>query len=372
MITLPDGRSAAFIAESGQPEPKSLTLVDDETRADAALRMLRAGKVLLWVGDYRNGRNLLDALRRRLKAGASRGSAEDLLGQWREDRAATREKAELLGGLLIAIEPDGSVDLSRAAQTAVAVELAWGLAAGPRVVALTTLLGAMSAAEWTRKGLTVPGLEGRLVPRFGVFSPTRRAYVDLLEHVDTRGKTVLDVGCGTGVLAFVLLQRGASSAVGTDRDPRAVQCAADNAAGLGLDGQFEAVEADLFPERPLNESPKDLFDCIVFNAPWVPETPRTRLDHAVFDEGGLTLERFIANASDHLAEDGVVALFVSDFPERLELREPGHVEKLIEQAGLRPLGMFSTPAVHGRARDSQEPLHVARAAERVQLFLFGR
>ena len=367
MIMLPDGRSAGFIVESEQPEPPKLYLVDDETRADAALHMLRAGKVLLWVGDYRNGRNLLDALRRRLKAVSSRVVAGDLLTQWQEDRASTREKAELLGGLVITLEPDGSVDLPRAPSTATAVVLAWGTSTTPRVVALTTLLGAMSAAEWTRKGLEVPGLEGRLVPRFGVFSPTRRAYVDLLEHLDVEGKTVLDVGCGTGVLGFVLLQRGARRAVGTDLDLRAVQCASDNASTLGLADRFEALEADLFPERS-----GDGFDCIVFNAPWVPETPRTRLDRAVFDEGGLTLQKFMAEVPEHLSGGGVVAILVSDFPEQLGLRDAGHVESLGEDAGLRLVGTFDTPASHGRARDNKDPLHVARAAERVRLFLFTR
>ncbi len=368
MIRLPDGRSAGFIAESGQPEPAGLTPVDDETRADTALRMLRAGKSLLWVGDFRNGRQLLSALRRRLKAASSRSVGGDLLAQWRLERAATREKAELLGCLYVAVEPDGGVDLPRAPETSVAVDLAWGPSNGPRVVSMTTLLGAMGAAEWTAKGLEVPGLAGKLVPRFGVFSPTRRAYVDLLEHLDVEQKSVLDVGCGTGVLAFVLLQRGASRAIGTDIDPRAVRCATDNAAGLGLEDRFGAVEADLFPSDTAGER----FDCILFNAPWIPEVPRTRLDRAVFDEGGRTLERFMADAPAFLSEAGVVAILVSDLPERLGLRDSGHVEALAMKAGLGLRGCFSTPATHGRTKDLRDPLHAARAEERVQLLLFAK
>lgn len=367
MITLPDGRSAGYLSESGQEDPPRLTPVDDETRADAALRMLQAGKVLLWVGDFRNGRSLLDALRRRLKSAFTARPATDLLTQWRQDRAATREKAELLGGLVVTLEPDGTIDLRRAPDTARAVELAWGKSDQPRVVALTTLMGAMSAAEWTAKGLEVPGLDGRITPRFGVFSPTRHAYVQLLEHLDVRGHAVLDVGCGTGVLGFVLLQRGARRAVGTDLDPRAVRCAKDNAANLGFSDDFEAFESDLFPER----SDEERYDTIVFNAPWVPETPRTRLDRAVFDEGGATLARFVEGARARLSEEGVVAILVSDLAERIGLREPGHVVGLGESAGLRHLSTFDAQASHGRARDGGDPLHAARAAERVQLVLFG-
>ena len=365
MISLPDGRSAGFITESGAPEPTGLTLIDDETRADDALRMLRAGATLLWVGDYRNGRNLLGALKRRLKQPAQPPSTKDLSDRWRQQRAVTRTAAELLGGLLVVVEPSGQLNLRHAPETGVAVGLAWGRADGPRVVAFNTLIGALGAAEWTRKGMEVPGLCGRLEPRYGVFSPTRHAYVALVTHLDVEGKSVLDVGCGTGVLGFVLLQRGARSVVATDLDPRAVECASHNAALLGLDVHFQAVEADLFPEG-------ERADCVVFNAPWVPEAPRTRLDRGVFDEDGATLRRFLATVPNHLSEDGVAALLISDLPERLGLRDRGDIERTAAESGLQVLSTTDTPAAHGRAQDSSDPLHEARAAERIKMLVLAR
>lgn len=365
MISLPDGRSAGFITESGAPEPAELTLIDDATRADDALRLLRAGDVLLWVGDFRNGRNLLGALKRRLKQATQATSSRDLAERWRQQRAATRRTAELLGGVLVVVEASGQLDLRRAPETGVAVELAWGRADGPRVVGLNTLIGALSAAEWTRKGLEVPGLSGRLEPRYGVFSPTRHAYVELVTHLDVEGKSVLDVGCGTGVLGFVLLQRGARSVVGTDLDPRAVECASHNAELLGLGQRFRAVEADLFPEG-------ERADCVAFNAPWVPEAPRTRLDRGVFDEDGATLRRFITGVPNHLSEGGVAALLISDLAERLGLRGPGDIEHMVAQSGMQVLSTTDTPAAHGRARDISDPLHEARASERIKLLVLAR
>jgi len=365
MISLRDGRSASFITESGAPEPTGLMHIDDAMRADDALRLLRAGKLLRWVGDFRNGRNLLAALKRRLKPRMQASSAMDLSDRWRQQRAVTRRTAELLGGLLVVVEPSGQLDLRRAPETAVAVELAWGRADGPRVVALNTLVGAMSAAEWTRKGIEVPGLSGRLEPRYGVFSPTRHAYVELVAQLDVEGKSVMDVGCGTGVLGFVLLQRGARSVVGTDLDSRAVECASSNAERLGLGDRFHAVEADLFPEG-------ERADCVVFNAPWVPETPRTRLDRGVFDEDGATLRRFIADVPNHLSEDGVAALLISDLPERLGLRGPGEIEHMVAESGMQVLSTSDTPAAHGRTRDISDPLHEARAAERIKMLVLAR
>lgn len=362
MILLPDGRMADLITESGQTEPAELTWIEDSTSAVGVLELIRAGKTVVWGGDFRGGRLLLGELRQSLKASLAGETSKDLLLQWRQQRAATMAQGELLERVMVVVEAGGRVALRRAPDTRFAVELAWGRAKTARLVALGTLLGALSAAEWTRKGLSVPGLRGQLMPRFGVFSPTRSAYVDLLKHLDVAGKTVLDVGCGTGVLAFVLLQRGASSAIGTDIEARAVESARQNSELLALDDRFSAVEADLFPEG-------ERADCIVFNAPWVPGTPRTRLDRAVFDEGGSTLRRFLTGLSDHLSNDGVAAIIISDLPERLGMRAPGYVEGLAAESGLQLVASFDTAAAHPRSRDSSDPLHRARAAERVKMLV---
>ncbi|MFN8903042.1 MAG: 50S ribosomal protein L11 methyltransferase, partial [Lysobacteraceae bacterium] len=44
-----------------------------------------------------------------------------------------------------------------------------------------------------------------------------------------RGKTVLDFGCGSGILALAALKLGAERAVGVDNDPQAILATADNA-----------------------------------------------------------------------------------------------------------------------------------------------
>ncbi|MFT5291746.1 MAG: polypeptide subunit release factor methylase [Planctomycetota bacterium] len=365
MTQLPDGRKAEFISESGAAAPTRLALADDTTRAGEALRRIQSGQVLLWKGDYVNGRQLLAALGRRVNKETRLPFADTLARRWRNERAATRERAELLGQVLVLIEATGKLTLRRAPDTQRAVELAWGPSDQPRLVGLSTLVGALSAAQWTEKKIEVPGLEGSIVPRFGVFSPTRRAYVDLLDNLEASERSVLDVGCGTGVLGFVMLQRGATRAVGTDMEERAVACATHNAEQLGLAESYSAVRADLFPESPQEER----FDLVLFNAPWVPETPRTALDRAVFDEDGETLRRFLHGVSARLSEHGVAALLVSDLPERLGLRDPGELEELIAEANLQVEASHSVPASHHRARDTEDPLHEARGAELIQLFI---
>jgi 16S rRNA G1207 methylase RsmC len=53
----------------------------------------------------------------------------------------------------------------------------------------------------------VPGLEGRLTPHWGVYVPTRTDYLGLLEHLEVEGRTVIDLGTGTGIIGLMLLQR---------------------------------------------------------------------------------------------------------------------------------------------------------------------
>jgi ribosomal protein L11 methyltransferase len=88
--------------------------------------------------------------------------------------------------------------------------------------------------------------------------PTTAMCLDWLDGIDLAGKTLLDYGCGSGVLAIAGLKLGAASATGMDIDPQAVlatrQNAADNgvAANLrvigspdGIEGQFDVVVANI-------------------------------------------------------------------------------------------------------------------------------
>jgi methylase of polypeptide subunit release factors len=243
-----------------------------------------------------------------------------------------------------------------------ACENVWGAATTDLTLTpLKTLLGMMGAEEWRKKGLTVPGLKGTLAPAFGVYTPTRSEYVELFERVKgVRGATVFDLGTGTGVLSFILLQRGAVRAVGTDVEPRAVACATANARRLKLASRFEAQERVLFPDGRA--------DLIVCNPPWVPETPKNRFDVAVFDEGSACLLGFLQGVSAHLTPGGRGLLVISDLAVHLGLRPPSWLEERIAESGLEVTGRWSTKPTHARARDRSDPLHEARAKETTTLY----
>ena len=58
--------------------------------------------------------------------------------------------------------------------------------------------------------------------------------LEWLDRADLAGKTVLDFGCGSGVLAIAALLLGADSATGTDIDPQALTASMDNARNNGV------------------------------------------------------------------------------------------------------------------------------------------
>ena len=110
--------------------------------------------------------------------------------------------------------------------------------------------------DWLR-GQTVP--EGR-VPlylnpglTFGTGShPTTQLCLELLEEVLRPGDRVLDLGCGSGILAIAALALGASRAVGVDIDPKAADVAFENAAlnGVGPD-RLSVYAGDVLSDKKL-------------------------------------------------------------------------------------------------------------------------
>ncbi len=62
--------------------------------------------------------------------------------------------------------------------------------------------------------------------------------LEWLDGLDLQNKTVLDVGCGSGLLAIAALKLGAQSAHGIDIDPQALTASRDNAAQNGVGDQL--------------------------------------------------------------------------------------------------------------------------------------
>ncbi|GAA1842293.1 50S ribosomal protein L11 methyltransferase [Actinomadura bangladeshensis] len=352
-------------SESGAPPPHRVVVADDETRADDAYRLACEGTALLWRGDFQNARQLLQAMARRIDRPPRRRKRKPEPSQvqaFHLHRQARAQRARTLGMLLIPFDPGHVIPLRRAPSVQDACTEAYGPDDQPYVVSLRELLGVIGAHEWREKGVPIPALGGdRIHPHYGVFSPIRGEYVDLVGEAPLPSTaTAFDIGTGTGVLAAVLARRGVERVVATDLDPRALACAQENINRLKVEGEVEVVQADLFPPGRAG--------VVVCNPPWVPAKPSSPLEHAVYDPGGRMLRGFLGGLADHLEPGGEGWLILSDLAEHLGLRTRDELRALFASSGLDVAGRLDTRPVHPRAADPDDPLHAARAAETTSLW----
>lgn len=73
--------------------------------------------------------------------------------------------------------------------------------------------------------------------------------LEWLESIDLTGKTVIDFGCGSGILAIAAIKLGAAKVVGIDIDPQAITASKENAARNGVVDQLELFLPQEQPEN---------------------------------------------------------------------------------------------------------------------------
>ncbi|MFG1947206.1 methyltransferase [Nonomuraea sp. NPDC048826] len=354
--------SARWHSESATPPPRRVVGADDRMRADAAYRLACEGTALLWRGDFPQARQLLQAMGRRIDRKPSRPGGS-LAESFHLHRRARGHRARVLGRLLVLLDGDYGLDLRRAPDVRRACVEAYGPPSGPMAVSLTELLGVIGAHQWRTKGVEVPALDARIHPHYGVFSPVRGEYVDLVARAplpEPARRSAFDLGTGTGVLAAVLARRGVGRVVATDISPRALACARENIRRLRFAGCVDVVGPGLFPDGCAG--------LVVCNPPWIPARPTSVLEQGVYDPGGTVLRAFLNGLAAHLEPGGEGWLVLSDLAERLGLRTRGELLADIEAAGLYVVDRTDTRPRHPRARDAADPLHAARAAEVTSLW----
>jgi len=362
-------QSALWRSESGWPAPKKVVIADDTMAADTAYRLALDGTALLWRGDFQNARQLVQALARRIDQKPARAKraktgtvAPTLTEQFHRHRLAQLQRARTLAMLLIPFEAGYTIPLRRAPDLSQACNEAYGAFDEPFVVSLRELLGLIGAHEWRSKGVPIPALDARIHPWYGVFSPVRGEYVELVAQapLPSNAKLAFDIGAGTGVLSAVLARRGLRRVVATDMDARALGCARENIGRLGLDMQIEIVQADLFPEGQA--------DLVVCNPPWLPGKPSSAIEHAIYDPDSRMLRGFLGGLKAHLSATGEGWLILSDLAEHLGLRSREQLLGWIEAAGLSVAGRHDVRPTHTKAQDADDPLHAARSQEVTSLW----
>ena len=382
-LTHPAPPLTGWHSENHWPAPETVVVADDRMTADAAYRLAKSGTGMLWAGDFQNARQLLGALARRIDHidTARRRTHPPRRGPaalFERTRADAHERARLLGLVLIPLDADYTIALRRAPDARAACLETYGPAGRTATVtSLRELLGVMGAHEWRVRGVDVPALGGSIHAHYGVFSPVRGEYLDLVlaaplpasaattatgteSAAADASRTAFDIGTGTGVIAAILAGRGFDRVIGTDTAPRALACARENVARLGLTKTVTIEDTDQFPSG--------LADLIVCNPPWIPGAAVTATDHAVYDPDGQMLQGFLSGLAGHLTPGGEGWLVLSDIAEHLGLRSRDALLDQFDDAGLEVVARLDTKPVHRKAADADDPLHAARSAEVTSLW----
>jgi ribosomal protein L11 methyltransferase len=87
---------------------------------------------------------------------------------------------------------------------------------------------------------------------------TTTLMVQAMFEISLEGKSVLDVGTGTGILAFIALKLGASRVHGFDIDPWSVENSIENAA-------LNNCESATFQEGTIRDEPLTIYDVVIAN-----------------------------------------------------------------------------------------------------------
>jgi release factor glutamine methyltransferase len=163
-----------------------------------------------------------------------------------------------------------------------------------------------------------------------IYSPREDTLLmlDEITQLDFEGKSVLDLGTGSGILGLYCALRGAHVTV-ADIDEKAVHHATEAGKRLGV--ELHGVTSDLFSNLP------DTFDWILFNPPYLPSEGINDRTVDGGHKGRMVIDRFLEGLPDHLSENGTAFLLVSSLNEPASLMAAHHE---IDFSTLASRGLF--------------------------------
>jgi len=146
-----------------------------------------------------------------------------------------------------------------------------------------------------------------------VYEPAEDTFLaaDSLAQIVKADDTLLDIGTGCGILA-IIASRKVKKVIATDVNPHAIKCARLNTKINEISRKIEVRLGDLF--QPIGKTER--FNVIIFNAPYLPSSPREQRtwlgrSWAGGPNGRKLIDRFITEAPRYLKRNGKILLVQS-------------------------------------------------------------
>jgi methylase of polypeptide subunit release factors len=267
----------------------------------ATVAEMIAGKYVLVEEFYSNGVQVLNELKRNLLLEHKDKSFQ---GQ-RDYRSAFRKASHRL---LLKVK-DNKLTVKKSP------DFGWLKLLYPDVsefyISFPQVQGMNSSWQWYEKGIEVKTLDLMLHPFYGTYFPTRFDHLKLfdkwLKKYDGPKTNAIDIGVGSGVLSFQLIQNGFENITAIDTNKNAIIGVLEESKRLGYEDKMTLIYGDLFENCDVKA------DVIVFNPPWLPAKHNLEegIDKAIYYEEEL-FPRFFEQAQKHLSPDGKIVLIFSN------------------------------------------------------------
>jgi release factor glutamine methyltransferase len=115
---------------------------------------------------------------------------------------------------------------------------------------------------------------------------------------DVKNKTVLEIGCGSGIISLFAALRGAKSVDAVDINSHAIDNTNENFKKHFVKNA-KAFYSDLFSE--INKQ----YDLVIFNLPYHGNKPQDILEYGVMDEKYKIMKKFITDLPKYMKDDGI-------------------------------------------------------------------
>jgi len=270
----------------------------------ATVEEMIAGKYVLVEEFYSNGLQVLNELRRNLLL---KHKDKSFQGQ-RDYRTAYRKASHRL---LLKVE-DNRLQVKKSPS------FGWLDILYPEVsefyISFPDVQGMNSSWQWYEKGIEVKTLDLMLHPYYGTYFPTRFDHLKLfdkwLKKYEGSKENAIEIGVGSGILSFQLIQNGFENIYASDTNKNAIIGVKEEIKRLNYEDKITVTHADLFEGCDVKA------DVIVFNPPWLEAKHKLEegIDKAMYYEEDL-FDRFFEQAQKHLTPDGKVVLIFSNLAE---------------------------------------------------------
>jgi methylase of polypeptide subunit release factors len=228
--------------------------------------------------------------------------------------------------------------------------------------------GMNSSWQWYKNGIEIKTLDLKIHPYYGTYFPTRFDHLKLfdkyLKRYEGSKENAIEIGVGSGILSFQLLQNGFKNIFSTDSNKNAIIGVKEECRRLGFEEQITLNHGDLFENCTIKSN------FILFNPPWLIAKHKLEegIDKAMYYEKDL-FPRFFDQAIEHLNPNGKIVLIFSNLAQVVDEKSTHPIIEELRQNNRLKKELHLTRDVRASSRRTKRS--DSRDKEKVELWVLS-